>query len=60
MDHDPRALAAGTEIAGYRIVRKLGAGGFGITYEAHNEITKRRVAIKELYPRASVTRSRTM
>ena len=33
----------------YRILRVLGNGGFGITYEAINERVNRRVAIKELF-----------
>ena len=33
----------------YRIIRVLGKGGFGITYEALNERIKRRVAVKELF-----------
>src|SRR5262249_26878820 len=50
------ALPAGIEIAGYRIVRMLGAGGFGITYEGYNAVTKRRVAIKEFFPRGIASR----
>jgi serine/threonine protein kinase len=44
------ALQPGTLIAGYEIVRPLGQGGFGITYEAYNRVVKRRVAIKEFFP----------
>lgn len=44
------ALAAGTEIAGYVVLGELGRGGFGITYEAINPVTRRRAAIKEFYP----------
>jgi serine/threonine protein kinase len=44
------ALQPGTTIAGYEIVRPLGQGGFGITYEAINRVVKRRVAIKEFFP----------
>jgi serine/threonine protein kinase len=43
-------------IAGYEIVRALGAGGFGITYEGFNRVTERRVAIKEFFPRGIASR----
>lgn len=33
----------------YQILRVLGRGGFGITYEAVNQKVNRRVAIKEFY-----------
>lgn len=50
------ALPPGTVITGYEIVRALGAGGFGITYEGFNPITERRVAIKEFFPRGMASR----
>jgi serine/threonine protein kinase len=56
MSNDPHALQAGTVIAGYRIVRVLGAGGFGITYEGESPVTGRRVAIKEFFPRGIASR----
>src|SRR5262245_27324832 len=56
MDYDPHALPAGTIIAGYRIVRRLGHGGFGITYEARDDVLDRRVAIKEFFPRGIASR----
>jgi serine/threonine protein kinase len=56
MNNDPHALQAGTVIAGYRIVRVLGAGGFGITYEGESPVTGRRVAIKEFFPRGIASR----
>ncbi len=56
MSNDPHALPAGTVIAGYRIVRVLGAGGFGITYEGESPVTGRRVAIKEFFPRGIASR----
>src|SRR5262249_47348885 len=46
----PNALPNGTVIAGYRIERVLGAGGFGITYKAFNPVTRHTVAIKEFFP----------
>src|SRR5262245_52169743 len=56
MDQDPQALPPGKVIAGYQIVRLLGAGGFGMTYEAVNDITERRVAIKEFFPQGIASR----
>ena len=46
------ALPNGTALDGgkYTVVRVLGQGGFGITYEGHDEILHRTVAIKELFP----------
>ncbi len=52
----PFALPVGTEISGYRIVRVLGVGGFGITYEGFNPVTRRRAAIKEFFPRGIASR----
>src|SRR6266568_4056276 len=56
MDQDPQALPPGKVVAGYRVVRMLGAGGFGMTYEAYSEITERRVAIKEFFPQGVASR----
>ena len=44
----------------YRILRVLGNGGFGITYEAINERVNRRVAIKELFIKEYVKRDSTV
>lgn len=44
------ALAAGTELDNYRIVRTLGTGGFGITYLATDLDLNANVAIKEYMP----------
>ena len=43
-------------ITGYEIVRTIGAGGFGITYEGYNPVTEHRVAIKEFFPRGIASR----
>ena len=43
----------------YRLVRVLGEGGFGITYEGWDETLRLRVAVKEYFPRAFVTRHRS-
>ena len=56
MADDPNALRPGASIAGYNIVRVLGAGGFGITYEAESPFTGKRVAIKEFFPRGIASR----
>jgi serine/threonine-protein kinase len=42
------ALPSGFEFAGYRIVRPLGEGGFGIVYEAEKPSHTQRVALKVL------------
>jgi len=57
MTDDPHALRPGASIAGYNIIRVLGAGGFGITYEAESPFTGKRVAIKEFFPRGIASRS---
>jgi hypothetical protein len=45
------ALPENTVVAGdYRIVRVVGAGGFGITYEAEDRSLGTTVALKEYYP----------
>ena len=60
MATDARALPLGTILAGYRIDRILGQGGFGITYLATDAKLMRQVAIKEYYPREYASRDRTM
>ena len=52
------ALSPGARLRDYRIERVLGAGGFGITYKAREDITERAVAIKEYLPSALATRER--
>ena len=50
-------LAPGTAVGKhYRILERLGRGGFGITYRGFDAITKNYVAIKELFPDGAVTR----
>ena len=45
------ALPTGTGLVGdFKIERMLGAGGFGITYLAHETALDRRVTIKEYFP----------
>ena len=50
------ALPSGTALDGgkFTIVRVLGQGGFGITYEGYDETLHRTVAIKELFPEGAV------
>ena len=50
------ALPVGAAIGGYSIRRMIGHGGFGITYEAHNRVTGKGVAIKEFFPSSMVRR----
>jgi len=52
------ALPKGYEIEGYQIERVLGAGGFGITYLAHEISINRKVAIKEYLPSGIAARGR--
>ena len=48
-EKDHISLPEGTDIAGYRLSRVLGDGGFGITYLAEN-YNKEKFAIKEYLP----------
>lgn len=58
--HHENALPEGHWIQGYEIISVLGAGGFGITYLAHDVGLDLRVAIKEYLPQdLAVRRDRT-
>jgi serine/threonine protein kinase len=52
------ALQPGARLQSYTIGAILGAGGFGITYKAVEDITHREVAIKEYLPTAFAVRDR--
>ncbi len=55
------ALPAGTELVeDYRIMRVLGAGGFGLTYLAREETLDRSVTIKEYFPSDFAAREATL
>jgi len=52
----PAPLPAGTVVSGYRIVKKLAAGGFGVVYLAEDS-AQRHVAIKEYLPASLAERA---
>lgn len=55
------ALPDGTELAGdYKIVRVLGAGGFGVTYLAEEPNLSRHVSIKEYFPSDFASRTENL
>jgi serine/threonine protein kinase len=54
------ALPEGTRLEEYRVERVLGAGGFGMTYLAHDENLGARVAIKEYLPADLAVRDRDL
>lgn len=51
----PAPLPAGAVVGGYKIVRKVAAGGFGVVYQAEDE-QQRQVALKEYLPASLVDR----
>jgi serine/threonine protein kinase len=57
-DNHLSALQPGARLHSYTIGTILGAGGFGITYKAREDITNRDVAIKEYLPTAFAVRDR--
>jgi len=52
----PAPLPPGTLIGGYRVIRKLAAGGFGLVYLAE-DAEGQKVAIKEYLPSSLATRA---
>ena len=51
-DVAPKELPDGHVLHGYRVLRTLGAGGFGVTYLAEEQTLERRVVLKENFPDA--------
>src|SRR5262249_37171548 len=49
---DADALAPGTVVGRYHIVRYIGAGGMGVVYEAHDRALDRAIALKLVRPDA--------
>lgn len=49
-------LPAGYVIENFEITKVIGVGGFGIVYEAEDQLLGRKVAIKEFMPSSMVTR----
>jgi serine/threonine protein kinase len=61
IDHPNDALPPGYRLGSYEILRVLGRGGFGLTYQARRAgVAGDMVAIKELYPSASARRTSKM
>lgn len=56
----PSALAEGTRLGEYELLRLLGVGGFGIVYLAFDHALEREVAVKEYMPASLVGRTETM
>ena len=57
--NDGKTLPVGYKLHNYRILGVLGAGGFGITYLAEDEMLHQKVAIKEYFPASLATRDAT-
>ncbi len=49
----PVAGLEGTELGGFRLVRRIGQGGMGVVFEAEQAQPRRRVAVKVLKPALS-------
>jgi serine/threonine protein kinase len=61
IDHPYDALPPGYRLGPYEILRVLGRGGFGLTYQARRAgVAGDMVAIKELYPAATAGRASNM
>ncbi|MCX7276596.1 MAG: serine/threonine-protein kinase [Burkholderiales bacterium] len=55
--HHTDALASGTRLGEFELVRLLGVGGFGMVYQAYDHSLQRSVAIKEYLPTALAGRT---
>ncbi|MBC7940300.1 MAG: serine/threonine protein kinase, partial [Chitinophagaceae bacterium] len=59
-DDPPSALARGTRLGEFELLRVLGIGGFGIVYLAFDHALEREVAVKEYMPATLVGRTQTL
>ncbi|MBU2410515.1 MAG: protein kinase, partial [Gammaproteobacteria bacterium] len=59
-DFSEHALPVGTLIEGFRILKPIGEGGFGIVYLAWDCALERHVAIKEYMPASLAVRSNSL
>lgn len=55
--HHTDALASGTRLGEFELIRLLGVGGFGMVYQAYDHSLQRSVAIKEYIPTALAGRT---